>query len=121
MLFALLGAYPALSKLEILMDTVTTMHASQRTTALLCLALCLTLATVPAHSADRQSPSEIKVGISKSIFVDVPSVLVQIIAPSFNALTRECTGLNSHMVVGDDCFELCKKLERNEVQLVCFQ
>jgi ABC-type phosphate/phosphonate transport system substrate-binding protein len=94
----------------------------QRTAALASSALCLALATVPAPATDRQSPSDpIKVGMSKSIFVDVPSVLVQIIAPWFNALTKECTGLNGHMVVGGDCFELCKKLERNEVQLTCLQ
>lgn len=63
----------------------------------------------------------IQIGMTKSIFVDVPPVLIQIVTPTFNALTRECTGLNGHMVVGGDAFELCKRLEANELQFACFQ
>jgi ABC-type phosphate/phosphonate transport system substrate-binding protein len=94
----------------------------QRIAIAACSAFVLSLVALRVPAADEQpSPEPIKIGMAKSIFVDVPQVLVQIAAPAFNALTKECTGLNGQMVVGGDHAELCQKLHRDEVQLAVFQ
>jgi ABC-type phosphate/phosphonate transport system substrate-binding protein len=76
---------------------------------------------VPAAPANEIDSKPIHIGMSKSIFVDVPQVLVQLAAPTFNQLTKQCTGLNGQMVVGGDPFELCRKLHDDQVQLAVFQ
>jgi ABC-type phosphate/phosphonate transport system substrate-binding protein len=76
---------------------------------------------VAAAPASEIATKPIHIGMSKSIFVDVPQILVQLAAPTFNQLTKESTGLNGQMVVGGDPFELCRRLHDNQVQLAVFQ
>jgi ABC-type phosphate/phosphonate transport system substrate-binding protein len=94
----------------------------QRLAVAACSLLLTFAATqVPVAPAQEAERSPVKIGMTKSIFVDVPPLLIKFVAPSFSQLTKECTGLNGQMVVGGDAFELCKQLHDNEVQLAVFQ
>ena len=71
--------------------------------------------------AQEKSEEPIRIGMSQSIFVDVPLILVKLFAPSFNDLTFECTGLEAKMSVGGDPFELTRKVRAHEVEFGVYQ
>jgi len=75
----------------------------------------------PAPGQSSKDPDTVRIGMTQSIFVDIPPILVQMFAPSFGELTRECSGLGGQMVVGGDAFELSKKLRAHEVDFAVYQ
>jgi ABC-type phosphate/phosphonate transport system substrate-binding protein len=80
----------------------------------------VTVSTLPAQEKEKH-PDPVRIGFAQSIFVDVPPILVQLFAPSFNELTKECTGLNARMVVGGDPFEMSRKLRAHELDFAVYQ
>ena len=90
----------------------------------LSVALAFAFATcvlAPAPAQSSKDPDTVRIGMTQSIFVDIPPILVQMFAPSFGELTRECSGLGGQMVVGGDAFELSKKLRAHEVDFAVYQ
>lgn len=85
------------------------------------LLFALALAAVRPAPAQNAQAEPIRIGMSKSIFVDIPPILVQLFAPSFNDLCKQCTGMDAEMVVGGDPFELSRKLRAGELQVACYQ
>ncbi|MCS7046598.1 MAG: phosphate/phosphite/phosphonate ABC transporter substrate-binding protein [Gemmataceae bacterium] len=77
--------------------------------------------SVSTNLAVEKSRTPIRIGMTQSIFVDVPPIFVQLFAPSFNDLTKQCTGIDSEMVVGGDPFEVSRKLRADEIQFGVFQ
>jgi ABC-type phosphate/phosphonate transport system substrate-binding protein len=75
----------------------------------------------PAPAQNAKEPDTVRIGMTQSIFVDIPPVLVQMFAPSFGELTRECSGLTGQMVVGGDAFELSQRLRAKEVDFAVYQ
>jgi ABC-type phosphate/phosphonate transport system substrate-binding protein len=75
----------------------------------------------PAPAAQEKDEEPIRIGMSQSIFVDVPLILVKLFAPSFNDLTYECTGLEAKMMVGGDPFELTRKVRGGEMEFGVYQ
>ena len=93
-----------------------------RTLSLVLLAALGAVSVSPLPAQNQETyPDPVRIGFSQSIFVDVPPILVQLFAPSFNELTKECTGLNARMIVGGDPFEMSRKLRAQDLDFAVYQ
>ena len=76
--------------------------------------------SLPATAQQSANPEPIKIGMAKSFFNDVPSVLVMIATGPFNKLMKDTTGLTGKLSTGDDAFEIAVRLESKQLNLGVF-
>jgi ABC-type phosphate/phosphonate transport system substrate-binding protein len=67
------------------------------------------------------SPSNIRLGIVRSLFRDIPEPLIKVSLIPFQALMHEQTGLDSELTTPVDAYDLAKKVNNHEVDLGVFQ
>jgi ABC-type phosphate/phosphonate transport system substrate-binding protein len=87
--------------------------------AAVALGLALLPDAVPAQEA-QAPPAPLKIGLVNSLFRDVPAGMAQIVAPPFQRLMRDQTGLEGEVVFAGDAQDLGKQLNDKQVQLGVF-
>jgi ABC-type phosphate/phosphonate transport system substrate-binding protein len=75
---------------------------------------------VAATRARATEPGPIRVGMVQTFFNDVPRVLVEVATDPFAIVIREATGLNGHLIVGGDAFDVAKQLHEGQMDLAVF-
>ncbi len=77
-------------------------------------------AAEPEKSVAPAAPN-IRLGIVRSLFRDIPEPLIKVSLIPFQALMHEQTGLNCDLASPMDAYDLAKKATNHEVELAVFQ
>ena len=85
------------------------------------LLLVLPVALVSSTPAQEKSADPVRIGMNQSLFVDVSPILVKLFAPSFNDLCKQCTGIETQMVVCGDPFETTKEVRAGKLEFGVYQ
>ena len=81
-----------------------------------------TLAMVPAPPADGgEVKSAVRVGITGSLFRDMPEALLPALARPFKSLMESQTGLSGELIPGIKSEELSQRLKDDKLQLAVYQ
>ena len=74
----------------------------------------------PETKVDQVGPN-VRLGICRSLFRDIPEPLIKITMIPFQALMREQTGMNSDLAPPMEAYDLGKKLTNHQIELGVFQ
>jgi ABC-type phosphate/phosphonate transport system substrate-binding protein len=79
------------------------------------------LVATTAHLTANPPAEPMNIGFVQSIFTDVPPTLIkQIVAPTFKRLMKDQTGLDGQLVIGGDAYDVAQKLMDGKLQLAVF-
>jgi ABC-type phosphate/phosphonate transport system substrate-binding protein len=85
----------------------------------------LLVPSLPALEPEKKkvdpSPTNIRVGIVRSLFRDIPEPLIKVSMIPFRALMHEQTGLDCDLIPPTDAYDLADHLAKHEVQIAVFQ
>src|SRR5205823_2850017 len=84
------------------------------------LALCLLGLANPMPAGEIKSPETVRIGMVSTLFNDIPPALVEFVGGPFKTLMKEFTGLDGHLKVGGDAYEVGKKLTDKTLDLAVF-
>jgi ABC-type phosphate/phosphonate transport system substrate-binding protein len=88
--------------------------------AIAAVGLLTAVALLVAPTADGSEPSSIRIGLVKTLFRDVPELLIPIGLRPMKALMESQTGVNGDLVPAGDCENLARQLKDEELQLGVF-
>lgn len=88
-----------------------------------CGALCSSLLLLPSVPAAENTPkpATLRIAVTKSMFRDTPTVLVQLVMRPFKTMLEAETGMTGEIVMGGDSDYLGTQLKNDKVQLGVFQ
>jgi ABC-type phosphate/phosphonate transport system substrate-binding protein len=89
-------------------------------TAVAAVGLLTVVALIVTPTADGSEPSSIRIGLVKTLFRDVPELLIPIGLRPMKALMESQTGVNGDLVPAGDCENLARQLKDDELQLGVF-
>ena len=77
---------------------------------------------IPAETtnAGETTPASMRIGLTGSLFRDLPDALLQVVMRPFRSVMEEQTGLSGSLVSVKDASLLAQQLQNNQVQLGVF-
>jgi ABC-type phosphate/phosphonate transport system substrate-binding protein len=88
--------------------------------AIAAVGLLSIVALIAAPSAEAAQTATIRIGLVKTLFRDVPELLIPIGLRPMKALMESQTGVNGDLIPAGDCENLARQLKDDEVQLGVF-
>jgi ABC-type phosphate/phosphonate transport system substrate-binding protein len=74
----------------------------------------------PVAAGDDVPPKNVKVGLPKSLFHDLPAPLVKVVMQPFKDFLEAQTGSTSEIIVNGDAMALAKQLDDDKIQMAVF-
>lgn len=98
----------------------TTQIASIITLALVSVSTVTQSTSAESINAGENNPASMRIGLTGSLFRDLPDALLQVVMRPFRAVMEEQTGLSGTLVSVKDASLLAQQLQNNQVQLGVF-